>query len=1597
MPLPRLEPTQAPPKLDQDPVQTGIPIPAAIDRALQESTALNDMEQFLPSLEGNMQTSSFLLETTKRLYQEISSTSLQSAFVQEVNQAKTPEEVAQITSRYESTIKKQTADIRTLSYLNFLKSVPSDLYSQDAYDRYQVEFETPESIQELRIGTTQSDLDEMRHIVNEYVADKSFSGFREATEEVVKATFLPFQETLINSIVQEAGVPLSNGDMAMAGFGRQEIRDYLVSLSAVERKEVVQNIINAIKEKEGDPIWGQLLADFSIIDFTESVLSDDTLQGRETTNTADTWVTNVVTALDALWLTGIAAKGVRGASKGLASMFANRASRASARAAGGVSTPAARDIVATLRNDPQIAEALHITPEERLAAQLPVPEDMLDDIKVVPEEITNIQPELAARREQINALVARNPRTWLAEGQKQDIMTQELMSLSNAARGVVRITSSSTVPYEDGTGFRINALIGASEVSGWKGSPGLTDVLQIMQTYDTTKVGVELLVKKTDGTLESVYQASRTAEALKYLPHFEMEIARNAGLTPNSEFFIRVTQDRLWTPEENVLFGDNPVLRSGVFVDILDAPNYRFSPEVYNTTLQGISVEQSVAAQLNEMLTPVWNLSDADKRFVFSTYRWTNEFAQRTGRNPKLADYKAAFPDMTDEQATALYAMRYTQDTWFQQLNARLYRNWQGQGYVTGVSTNDTLPRWHGKRLPEETIREGEVFYDPALKAARALNAEEIRSLYNNDGGIIQIDLPIGLPNSPRTLFTKIIVSKDNGYTIEALHRNVLDYHPGYFPNLNEDSFLIVKRYESINIDGVERSVKQSNKDSPEFSVAIRTADSLGRARKLVDQFNRRRGSKPKGYTYDVVTVKDLSVQERSAQLNHLLNRQGRMFYDKRDYRVLRNLDGNPTELADPVHSMERVIGGISRQLGMEDTMRSLKVKFKNQYPELITENEWRTLNSKEVRDRLISQRNNTTDPRLKKRIQDALSLWNHIRMLDGVDSDLFGSLRAWALDKASVLNSPMIDKAIINMAPMQIARSAAFKAFMVTRPVRQALLQSMQILFLAPIDPIYVGTGKILTDGFALRIGVSKLKGLDTDWSNAALAKVMGMTKSEYNTLIKQVDMSGLLHHVDVHAFAGGSRQYKKMPLPKTRLGSIGQVPLKVGSYVMEKLQSVGFDLGERNNLAFTYLLAFRRKMRATKAKSLNSLTTKDWDDIRNDASNLAFGMLRNNQFTYQSGTLALTTQFLSFSHKAALAMLGRNPALKGMDLLKIWAGSIVLFGSGMFGANEFVEAWLDKQPGAEGLHPATRENLVRMLSSGLVDVITNNTGRALVKDWKDLDLSGFAPGPGNLGRFYGTLIEAATEGGALPLFLGPAYSLSGNLMTGMGTAITLYKGDPDMSEADKFLTAANEIIRNGVPGYGDLNAAYDAWVLNDWYSKSGQNADVRATYNTLIAKGLLAVNSDEMNAYWRIRGDELARKDAIRDRVQVDKARMQRIINLYGDGVETLEGMIQAAIMIGNITSTLPEEDQLLYYRMMNNVEFGEFSMNQYIGELVAQGYFDKGMLNNVEKLKAISEQDKEALRTYIQRFEAELGEVNQYREEQTEEFEAEQKNAN
>jgi hypothetical protein len=245
---------------------------------------------------------------------------------------------------------------------------------------------------------------------------------------------------------------------------------------------------------------------------------------------------------------------------------------------------------------------------------------------------------------------------------------------------------------------------------------------------------------------------------------------------------------------------------------------------------------------------------------------------------------------------------------------------------------------------------------------------------------------------------------------------------------------------------------------------AVRTAGTQAEADSWKRRANRattERGEQ--GVTFKVVRANDINQTESTLFQKQALNREGRLFWDERNFDRLPDVNGNLAELEDPVRALERGIGLAARQLTHEDLLRQVKKTWKNEFGKLIGDKRiLDTFDLKEISDRLKALRRN--DLSNKTEISKAKELIDYIRLVEGTESMVIPALREAALNLAVTVNSWMgntgrlarrIEKSAMTMDPTQAMRSVAFNAFMVFRPVRQALLQSTQIGYLAALRSV--------------------------------------------------------------------------------------------------------------------------------------------------------------------------------------------------------------------------------------------------------------------------------------------------------------------------------------------------------------------------------------------------------------------------------------------------------------------------------------------------------------------------------------------------------------
>ena len=1022
------------------------------------------------------------------------------------------------------------------------------------------------------------------------------------------------------------------------------------------------------------------------------------------------------------------------------------------------------------------------------------------------------------------------------------------------------------------------------------------------------------------------------------------------------EFYLRVTQDRDWHSQDKSGFNAETFLNTGILPKGLVAPNGKFGDDIYGAFTRVYFTEGTLVRDFNTVYKPYYDLSTSDKLVVENIFEWAEDFAksqadQGLARAPTYEEIMTQFDGLTVDQMKGYAAIREGLNIQYEMFNRRLYRDMHTRGLVTARSTDGTLPNYHGTSL--ETVRPGSYF-DPVANEMRVMDQTDIQDIYNGGGGFVKLDFAIDSPSGGK--FDTLIV-RSGDYEIGELSTRPLNYYEGYHMRFYQDPVYIVRHTKNATING---KVQEG-----EFTEAIRTAGSTPEAERFltkfgnkganIDQKGRYISSRDPNVSYEIKAAKNINNTEGTLFQQQALYREGRMFWDSRNLERLPDVNGNRAKVQDLTRGLQKGTAMAVRQTTHEDLINTLKTAFGRQYSAFIDPQDLATKDLKTIIADLRAQRTSSTSPVLRKTLGDAIELAKYIRIQIGTDSAVVPMVREGTIAVANWigrLGVRLNNEALIKLGgfgeqfgqqvdPFRFARSVAFHAFIVFRPVRQLLLQSAQVSYLLPLDPTYIGTGRIFKDSLALRRGIKKMTTANyvDGWSDSHWAKSMGLSKKEYQRLVEEFHRSGLLESVDVHTFNPSSRNAHKIGLRDTVV-SKGYYYARDKAAKLKNVFQAGFDLGEKNNLTFTYMIALRRGMDKAGVKSLTKLSRSQWDAIKVDASNLALAMTRPNKFGYQGGAIGTTLQFLSFGHKALLGMIGRNPSITKAQGLKIALSTYAMFGANMFGA----EDWAREQLAKMGLTRKTSTEvlpgitIVDILSAGLVEAGINAIGKATSDEWKDLNLGFLAPGANVVSiyeQFYETLTESPATG-----VLGPFANPASGFLKGAQFTINLVQTNT-RPPAEKFMKAADTIMRHTFPGYNDANRAYLAYTMGVWKDKDGDRMPLRPVWNTILARGLLGVRSLEESAYYKLKEDIAKNRENIENAVKVNKEFLKELLTglagkEYGD-----EYVYEQVAVLNSFYDEWPEgQRREIFIRSLTQGNAKDPSIVELLAEAAKQG---------------------------------------------------------
>jgi hypothetical protein len=1542
-------------------IGTTVPPEVAGGRSLQEAIASNDITKFDPLLKGNLQ-SDFVSDETRNMYSNLSSQAYQTIFLEAMKKATTQEDQIKTIQRFSRYVNNTPSTARTFAFINFLINNKNNDYSIDSYKRFETEENTDyhtwfkSNIIEPNQDNTAENI---QHHLDMFAASHPIEGMPQALWEVLKVAFIPGQDAAFNlaagKVAKEFPNPPDLGwfdwTTYISGEGRTKLREWVSQLSAADREQFVIKLIDNIDKSEKDPVLGLWINKLNIKDFSESVLDPEVLSGTVTgPNQVDRWVSNIGSILDIFWIGTAAKKVAKAVTIPLESTFKNISTNPIIRETQKVRTKASEDVAQVIPNtvDP-VDSSMFPKPSSEGVRVIPNPPK-------IPDVSLSVKERQAALEEKLNQSVSNAQGELFTTTQKQQAIETVQLEQSAGNAGVINISASVVTPIgEDGR--LIKSVFGATEGTGWKGETGLKELSGVLETIDNVSNKVTILVKQKDGTLKELTTIPQHSPGFWTADTIEGAVKADVGLKnakgtikKNVEFYYQVETNKFFTPEDKALFGEgNNVKFFGRLANMFLPANIVFKSKFYRAWLTATLTETSLKKTFNQMARPFYNLSNRDKKVVHSIIEFAESFGEKNNKSVTVTDLLTHFPDLTQKQLDGFWAMRATQDSWYKHLNDMLYKNWHNQGFKSAVG--DTKTSLHGKVLTKEEalslIKKDKNLFNPVTDKGKVLNEDEIKRIYEAGGGLMRPDDVIRSKVDSSLTFTHAIIDPEEGFIITELERNVLPYHHGYFPKIYTDNYMVFKKPLFIIRNG--KKIKD-----PVILEQYKEPIGMAGSRKFVDRKVKSLNARSRGNSeYSYQLVNELSHEDRKAYTNSLINRDRTLFGD-RDYVRLSNFQGKGfAQLLDPYLALEQAIESASSVLGKENLLKRLKSAFKTEYIESkkllkdsLKTGEFDTLSSADVMDKLKTAQINAVDKTVEKELKKAITYWDHIRYLEGTDSSWNAELRKFMLNQAYFFNSPKLEGMILRGTPLKRTMKLIFGAWIATRPPRQLVLQSAQLFFLNGLDPTYIMTGRVFKDMLLLKhsmlVNNKMIEGVLPD----AAYKLSGFTKQEFNIISKELENSGIMSSVDIHAFGGGSVVNKVQPIAKNALELAGQKVSYVGSTVYKGLLEAGFNTGERINLMGTYLIALRRYLKNNPKLTIKSLTKEDWKSITYDTSNLSLGMISANSIKVQRGLLSVPLQFTTYSYKAALAMIGMNPSISRTEAIKIIASQAALFGLAAFGAREAMDKWLGQWELDNNSHlsPATKEYAVDVLKWGIIDRIINDIGAFVSQDdWSELDISSLSPGIGGGQLFVEKLLEASTTGD-WGVYLGPTGSLVGNIAPAMGATVALWYGDQD-STVEKKLSQSLDLFASSIfPLYNDINLAQIADTLGEWQTRSGYNTNIRAQWNAIIAKGIFSIPTKESSAQWSLLS-ESDKHTALVQRVEAEKKYLATIINRYHEGMDDVNGLITYFKMIGNLAMALPERDRFEYYKLMVSVTPSE-SILATLSKNIGQGKVDMGV---------------------------------------------------
>lgn len=551
-------------------------------------------------------------------------------------------------------------------------------------------------------------------------------------------------------------------------------------------------------------------------------------------------------------------------------------------------------------------------------------------------------------------------------------------------------------------------------------------------------------------------------------------------------------------------------------------------------------------------------------------------------------------------------------------------------------------------------------------------------------------------------------VEKANG----PLPKQVVPNIAGYFPHINKEPYFISLHPKEVEANGLPvTDSRELARYVETIGVARTEKEAIAFAEKLQKEHpDAIVWARPDRYDDINDTITNLDIAKFNLDVTK-----------SRKQDRLRTPDGSVGRIEDPAIALYQRMQQIIRLDAWKDIDFEFRKNFIDSYKEFLTDGKFPS-------DEYPLLRPINPSKEISKAYNSAITLLEHYKTQQHMATTTEKWHKAGVIGIAKKLEgTPAIAEYVRGISKGSGITGAATKLatikFMHLNPLRQWLIQPAQVTELVPMA-MATGNSAFIKEASALAHPMFKAilgeAPILPNWIKAFMKKDgnsgTGMNEKEFAEIMEAFKRTGIPTGIDLNSVLHGVFREAGRGLDESWAERFAQGTKKTIMFIPNTGKTLGFTGAEMLNNIFLFLYA--------KTDFQTRFPDKKWNDPHNlemiAAKALSTGntmMGRGDQLPYQHGMLRAVMQFMSYTHKATLQPF-MNKSLTKEEKIAMFVARGVLFGkrgiSGVTGMERILNATLPQdavlpaelsQDGKEG----TREEVLRILSTGLVNEITN------------------------------------------------------------------------------------------------------------------------------------------------------------------------------------------------------------------------------------------------------------------------------------------------